>query len=58
MANMSSELLTPWLPGGDDFVDVSDTFLEAAQGEFGMRLERCINSVCHDRYGIGRCYID
>ena len=55
---MSSELLTPWLPGGDDFVDVSDTFLEAAQGEFGMRLERCINSVCHDRYGIGRCYID
>lgn len=28
---MSSELSTSWLPGGDDFVDVSDTFLEAAQ---------------------------
>ncbi|KAF8259877.1 Mak10 subunit, NatC N-terminal acetyltransferase-domain-containing protein [Lactarius quietus] len=27
---MSSEP-TSWLPGGDDFVDVSDTFLEAAQ---------------------------
>jgi hypothetical protein len=28
---MSSEPSTSWLPGGDDFVDVSDTFLEAAQ---------------------------
>ncbi|KAF8258994.1 Mak10 subunit, NatC N-terminal acetyltransferase-domain-containing protein [Lactarius quietus] len=41
---MSSEP-TSWLPGGDDFVDVSDTFLEAAQA-------------CHGRYGTRRCYID
>ena len=33
-----SELSISWLPGGDNFVDVSDTFLEAAQGEFGIRL--------------------
>jgi hypothetical protein len=35
---MSSEPSTSWLPGGDDFVDVSDTFLEAAQGKLDMRL--------------------
>ncbi|KAI9451627.1 Mak10-domain-containing protein [Lactarius psammicola] len=34
---MSSELSTPWLPGGDDFVDVSDTFLNAVQGELYLR---------------------
>src|SRR5258708_1968922 len=35
---MSSELSTSWLPGGDDFADVSDTFLDAVQGELCLRL--------------------
>ncbi|KAH9057687.1 Mak10-domain-containing protein [Lactarius vividus] len=31
LADMSLQQSSSWLPGGDDFVDVSDTFLDAAQ---------------------------